>query len=132
MIWKKFDARRSGECWIDLAGEQRARYEVGVVETPRSRVYAGRYLKITMSDGRTWIGEDRWSPLVALHDVAGQIERDGGTLMCAGLDPRFYESGLSQHTGHGYIEGWPTALHMMEPSPPHTVPASSIFDAGIR
>ena len=117
MMWRKSRPYRSGQCRIDIGGDVWAEFEVGVIETGRQRVYAATYLKITMSDGRAWIGEDRWSPLVALHDVAGQIERDGGTLMCAGLDPRFYESGLSQHTGHGYIEGWPTALHMMEPLP---------------
>ena len=117
MIWKKYEGHRSGECWIDLAGEVWAEFEVGVIETGRQRVYEGLYLKITMSDGRSWIGEDRWSRLTALHDVSRQIEAEGGTMMCVGLDPRFYESGLSAGSGYGYIDGHCGALYMMELHP---------------
>jgi hypothetical protein len=88
MVWRKYQARRSGECWIDITGEHRVRFEVGIVETGRSRVYEGVYLKVWGPDGQEWLGEDRWSLLRALHDVAGQIESAGGKMMCTGLDLR--------------------------------------------
>jgi len=114
MVWRKYQARRSGECWIDITGEHRVRFEVGIVETGRSRVYEGVYLKVWGPDGQEWLGEDRWSLLRALHDVAGQIESAGGKMMCTGLDPKFYETGLSSGTGYGYIEGHGEALYMMD------------------
>ncbi|WP_421853140.1 hypothetical protein [Novosphingobium sp.] len=80
-------------------------------------MYAAIFLKVSMSDGRAWIGEDRWSPLAALHDVARQIEAERGTMMCAGLDPRFYESGLSSCTGYGYLDRHSEACYMMDPFP---------------
>ena len=97
-----------------MGGEHRVRFEVVVIETDRQRVYAATYFRITMSDGRTWIGDGRWSPISALHDVARQIEAEGGTMMCMGLDPRFYETGLLSGTGYGYLDQHGEAHYMME------------------
>jgi len=46
MSWKKYQPRRSGECHVNLNGEGLALpFEIGIVETRRSRVFAGHYVK---------------------------------------------------------------------------------------
>lgn len=46
-------------------------------------------------------------------------------MMCAGLDPRFYEPGLSSGTGNGYLDRHSEELFMMEPLLDHPVSSSS-------
>jgi hypothetical protein len=115
--WRQYGVQRAGRCLVNLRGCIDAEFEIGIIETGRSRVYAGIFLKITLPDGWSCIGEDRWSPIAALHDVARRIEAEGGAMMCVGLDPRFNESGLSSGTGYGYLDGQGEALYMMEPTP---------------
>jgi hypothetical protein len=136
VIWKKHQAHREGKCYVNLNGEGIiARFEMGIIETGRQRVYAGNYIKAIGPDGEEWLGEDASSMLKALRALDEDIERDRGRLLCAGLLDGFHESGLSVDTGYGYIDGYPRAVHMMErPRLPAlneaAAPANAATDAG--
>lgn len=115
MIWKKYRARREGECHVDLNGEDViADFEMGIIETGRQREYSGHYIKMLGPNGEEWLGEDASSVRAALCALDEDVGRDGGRLLCAGLLDGFQESGLSVDTGYGYIDGYPRAIHMME------------------
>jgi len=115
MEWKKYQGRASGRCEIDLRGEGvLADFEIGIIETGRSRVFAGYYIKVITEDGEEWVEEDPGSVRAALQALDELVAFDGGRLLCAGLHPDFYESGLSANTGFGYIESYRGAVHMME------------------
>jgi len=118
MEWKKYQARASGQCAVDLRGEGvLADFEMGIIETGRSRAFFGYYIKITSEEGGEWIGEDRWSAHAALRALDEEVALDDGRLLCAGLRDDFHETGLSANTGFGYIEGFRHALHMMDRAP---------------
>lgn len=120
MSWKKYQPGKLGECDLALDGEAvAARYEVGLIETGRSRVFAGYYIRVTSPEGVEWLGEDTRSILGALHAANEVAANDGGALMCAGLDDDFYETGLSGNTGYGYI-GRSDAIYMMDRPSPHS------------
>ena len=115
MDWRKYQPRRTGECYIDLDGEGiLAEFEMGIIETGRQRVFAGHYIKVLGPEGEEWLGEDASSMRAALRALDEDVGRDGGRLLCAGLHDGFHESGLSTDTGYGYIQGYPRAVHMME------------------
>lgn len=114
MSWKKYQPIKSGDCDLAFDGEvAAAHYEVGLIETGRSRVFAGYYVRVTSSEGGEWLGEDARSMLGALHAAHEVAAHDRGALMCAGLDDGFYETGLSGNTGYGYI-GRSDAIYMMD------------------
>ena len=105
MEWKKYQARASGQCAVDLRGEGvLADFEMGIIETGRSRAFFGYYIKIT-------------SAHAALRALDEEVALDDGRLLCAGLRDDFHETGLSANTGFGYIEGFRHALHMMDRAP---------------
>jgi hypothetical protein len=115
MDWKHYEARQSGRCHIDIAGNgEVADFELGLVETGRSRVFWGHYIKIVDLDGETWIGESPVSLRKALRALDDEVASAGGRLLCAGLHHRFSESGLSVDTGYGYLEGRDGPVHLME------------------
>ena len=118
MEWKKYQPRASGQCAMDLRGDGvLADFEMGIIETGRSRVFAGYYIKVISEDGEEWVDEDPGSVRAALHALDDQVAFDGGRLLCAGLRDDFHETGLSANTGFGYIEGFRHALHMMDRAP---------------
>lgn len=115
MSWKKYQPRKEGECDLSLDGEVvAARYEVGLIETGRSRVFAGYFIRLTSTEGDEWLGEDARSILGALHAANEVAAADRYALMCAGLCDDFYETGLSANTGYGYI-GSSDVIYMMAP-----------------
>ncbi len=120
MSWKKYQPGKSGECDLAFDGEVvAARYEVGFIETGRSRVFAGYYIRVTSPEGAVWLGEDTRSILGALRAAHKVAANDRGALICAGLDDGFYETGLSGNTGYGYI-GRSDAIYMMDRLSPHS------------
>lgn len=115
MIWKKYQPRCSAECHIDFNGKGSVvSFEMGIFETGRSRVFAGYFVRVRGPDGEGWMGESALSMRKALRALDDEIAGNGGRLLCVGLDPRFRESGLSVDTGYGYIDDYPSAIHMME------------------
>jgi hypothetical protein len=114
MDWKRYQPRRSGQCHIDIGGEDvLADFELGIIETGRTRVFSGEYIKVIVPEGDEWLAEG-WSPLAALRALDEEIALVGARLLCAGLHEGFYESGLSAGTGYGYIHGYRGAVHMLE------------------
>lgn len=115
MAWKHYEVQRSGIVSI-IIGEEAVdcQFRMGNITTGKQRVYQCYYLCIALPDGREAIGEDQHNLRAALLDVAKKLAEMGITLTVAGLDDRFYESGLSHNSGQGYIDGL-GRVWMMEP-----------------
>lgn len=115
--WLKFDVRIEGVCEATRNGNPWiARYQAGIAESGRSRVYAGVFVKLIGPDGREWLGQDSWSYLTSLKQIFSAISAEGIELVCAGLDPSWYTTGLSDGSGHGYLRGREDegAFHVMD------------------
>ena len=118
MTWRLHEVRRAGECTVvDTDGEKPVRYEVGVVETGRSRVFAGYFVHITLGDDEQITAEDAGSLVHALRRLASNISASGPRLNCVGLSAQWRESGLSENTGFGYFGPHQQPMHMMEEMP---------------
>lgn len=90
-----------------------ARWEIGEIETGRSRVFHSYFVKIILAD-KEYLGTHEHSLRSALRNAAEACERGGLQPPWIGLDEEFRETGLSWNTGWGYIGS--AAIHMMEPS----------------
>jgi hypothetical protein len=90
---------------------------MGAVTTGKQRVFHSFYVSVELPDGSTAIGEDRHSVIVALDAVAVVVRNRGFRLLAAGLDRRFYETGLSHNTGCGYMEGYDERFDIFDVSP---------------
>lgn len=112
--WRHFETRDSGLSWAD-AGEVEitVRWAHGIVETGRSRVFAGYFVRVEVGN-LTFSDTDQHSLRQALRVVAEQAKNEGINLRFAGLWDQFEESGLSANTGWGYIDH--ASLSMFEPS----------------
>jgi hypothetical protein len=97
--------------------EKLARYEVGVVETGRSHVFIGYFVKITLWEDEEVVAEDCGSMLRALRSIVCNISPRGIRLNCVGLSGEWNQSGLSENTGWGYFGGEQRLMHMMEKMP---------------
>lgn len=96
----------SGECEAVWDGAPwKATYEIGTYHSGRTRVYEGVFTRIGSDDGREWVGHDRWSYVEALKRLFERMTEDGLHLVAAGLDERFYTTGLSDGSGYGYVSG---------------------------
>ncbi|WP_150131875.1 hypothetical protein [Sphingomonas carotinifaciens] len=94
-----------------------ATYEMGIVSTGRSRVFAGHFVGVTLPSGTEFSGEDEHSLRAALRKLDAHLGAVDLELRSVGLDPRFSESGLSVDTGWGYVPGEEGAVHMMDVPP---------------
>ncbi|RYG86438.1 MAG: hypothetical protein EON59_09960 [Alphaproteobacteria bacterium] len=69
--WRHYTVRGTGECTgLDDSGEKLVRYDMGIVETGRSRVFTGYFFKVTSGDDEEIIGEDGGSMVRALKRLA--------------------------------------------------------------
>ncbi len=118
MEWRHYEVRASGATLIEDGGRPiAATYEMGIVSTGRSRVFAGHFVRIILPSGTGLSGEDEHSLRAALRKLAFHLSIVNLQLRCAGLDTRFEESGLSIDTGYGYASFDDGAIHMMDPPP---------------
>ncbi len=131
MGWRDYEVRQSGDCQVQhdeqtsLAG-----YEIGVVATGRSKVFAGHFVRLTLSNGEQITGEDDRSLRGALWRLAREVGAVGLTMSCVGLSAKFSESGLSVDSGRGYWGRHQQPIHMMNAPPVEHVP-EDVLDAMI-
>lgn len=119
MGWRHYETRQSDDCEAEGSrGKSRLRYDMGIVETGRSRVFAGHFVRLRLVNEKQITGEDEHSLRAALWRLARNIEPLGLTLNCVGLSAEFSESGLSVDTGWGYWGSLSEPMHMMDPLPP--------------
>lgn len=118
MTWRHYETRRAGECTVlDKHGEKLVRYDMGIVETGRSRVFAGFFVHITLGDDEQITAEDAVALVRALRRLASDISASGLQLNCVGLSDQWRESGLSENTGFGYFGPHQQPMHMMDEMP---------------
>jgi hypothetical protein len=118
MGWRHYEARQSGDCEAtDDQGVSLLRYDIGIVETGRSRVFAGHFVRVTLSSVEQVTCEDEHSLRAALSRLAWNLAPIGLTLNCVGLTAEFSESGLSVDSGWGYWGTLSEPIHMMAPPP---------------
>lgn len=114
--WRHFEVRCSGMCEIEIGKRtSEARYEFGLVETGKQRVYAGVEVRIWNPAGGQWVGHDDWSPLEALLAASKSAHADGVKLMCSGLSLFFFQTGLSWQTPYGFYPWSTEPVLMMDP-----------------
>ncbi len=129
MVWRHYEARQSGECQVEQRGRVSVnRYDIGIVETGRSRVFAGHFVRLTLSDGEQITGEDDRSLRGALWRLAREVGAVGLTMNCVGLSAKFSESGLSVDSGRGYWGRHQRPMHMMDATPVERVPNDDVDD----
>ncbi|WP_156370166.1 hypothetical protein [Novosphingobium sp. Leaf2] len=119
MAWRHYEIRHSGQ--VELIGQTgkqiTATFERGLVATGRTRVFAGYFVRLTLSSGTEFLGEDEHSLRSALLRLSSNISAVKLALCCSGVDPRWRESGLSENSGWGYFVFYPEAVDMMDPVP---------------
>lgn len=104
--WISEEVFTEGECEAIWDGEPwTGRYEVGRRFSGKTKVYEGIVTRLRSPEGRTWEGNDRWCPVEALKQMFRQMSDEGLQMFCAGLDSRFYTTGLSDGSGYGYLRG---------------------------
>lgn len=118
MGWRHYEVRQSGDCEVLNDGEPSlVSFSIGIVETGRTRVFGGHFVRLLLSDGRQITGEDERSLRAALWRLARNLTPLWLTINCVGLNAEFTESGLSVDTGWGYWGPHSEPMHMMEPLP---------------
>ena len=120
-LWLHFEPRIVGLCVLHHGGsEVKARFQTGLVESGKSRVYEGLYVRVRYGKQPSWLGRDRWCFQEALLEVAMQARQQGFELWCAGMSPNWYETGLSSGSGYGYLRGreHEGACHICNPLTP--------------
>jgi len=119
MTWEHFEIWKSGSA-LALHGKQicTTQFELGTVTTGRQRVFAGYFVRITMPEGTVVTGRDSHGISAALRATSDSLKTNNITLKVAGLDPDWYETGLSFNSTKGYIDRYAGgALFMMDPPP---------------
>ena len=115
MTWRHYETRSTGAVLVNKSGiPLAATYEMGIVSTGRSRVWAGHFVSVTLPSDTEFSGEDEHSLRAALRKLDAHFAAVDLELRCVGLDPEFSESGLSVDTGWGYVPGGDGAVHMMD------------------
>ena len=133
MEWRHYEVRASGATLIEDDGRTiAATYEMGIVSTGRSRVFAGHFIRVTLPSGTEFTGENEHSLRSALWRLASNLSAVDFQLCCAGLDPGWRESGLSVDTGWGYFVFYPEPVHMMSAVPDMVEPTDDTLDKEIR
>jgi hypothetical protein len=116
--WRHYQARQSGGCTVFDAGNERlVDYDMGIVETGRTRVFAGYFFRVTLADDDKIVAEDGASMIAALWRLARNLSARGLRLRCAGMSGQWRESGLSQNTGWGYFGPHQQPTHIMDDMP---------------
>lgn len=118
MAWRHYETRQTGECEVFGAhGPHFVKCNMGLIETGRSRVFAGYFVRIIAHNGEELTGEDGQSLRDALADLSTKAAQLYLRLNCAGLSPTFTESGLSYNSGWGYWGREVAPIHMIHPEP---------------
>lgn len=118
MGWRHYEVRQSGDCEVLRDGEPSlVRFDIGIVETGRTRAFAGHFVRLSLTDGRQITGEDERSLRAALWRLARNVTPLWLNINCVGLNAEFTESGLSVDTGWGYWGPHSEPMHMMDPLP---------------
>lgn len=116
--WRHYETRQSGECTVFDQGDERLiSYDMGIVETGRSRVFAGYFFRINFGGGEHITGENGGDMLPALWRLARNLSARGLRLHCVGLSGQWRQSGLSENTGWGYYGPHKQPMHMMDDMP---------------
>lgn len=116
--WRHYESRHSGECTVSEEGEEKlVSYDLGIVETGRSRVFGGYFVQIVVSPTEQVTAEDEHSLIAALWRLARNASARGLHLHCAGLSGQWRESGLSENTGWGYFGRHQQPTWMMDELP---------------
>lgn len=114
-LWKHIEPSQVGDALVLHQNETRnCKFEAGIVTTGRQRVFSAYYVRVDLPDGSSRRGEHRDGPVQALRHLSCLLKDDDMHLIAAGLDERFYESGLSAQSSWGYLHGEDRAFHMME------------------
>lgn len=119
MDWRHYEVRATGAAVLvtDKGASVAVAYEMGVVATGRTRVWAGYFVRVMLPGETEFSGENERSLRRALRTLAVSLAAMRLELRCVGLDERWSESGLSVDTGWGYIDGHDRAIHMMDAVP---------------
>lgn len=118
MSWEHWEIGQEGNVVAFVAEKPvRCPYAIGSITTGRQRVFHRHFVAISLPDGSRIEGRDPHCIVAALEKVGAFAAQYGFRLFAAGLDPRFYESGLSFNSSWGYMEGHDRAIHMMDAPP---------------
>jgi hypothetical protein len=101
----------------DTGADRTATYKMGIVETGRSRLFAGYFFTVALGNEQSTTGEDERSMIAALWRLARNLAARGLQLRCVGMSGEFRESGLSENTGWGYFGRYQQPVHMMDEMP---------------
>jgi hypothetical protein len=116
MGWRHYDVRAAG--MVTILGKSgvpvAVPYELGFVDTGRSRVFAGYFVRVTLDTEGVISSEDDHSFFRAVCKLAALLKEMSLTLICAGTDPRWAESGLSFNSGWGYLPDHDAPVHIMK------------------
>jgi hypothetical protein len=118
MEWRHYEVRQSGDCQVSDGDVNRlVCCELGIVETGRTRVFAGYFLRVRLGGDEQITVEDDESMIAALWRLVRNLTARGLRLQCAGMSPQWRESGLSQNTGWGYYGPHQQPMHLMDDMP---------------
>lgn len=116
--WRHYQTQQSGDCSVfDQGRERLVAVDMGIVETGRSRVFAGYFFRVRLADDEQITAEDGGSMIAALWRLARNLSARGLHLQCAGMSGKWRESGLSQNTGWGYYGPQQQPMHMLDDMP---------------
>ncbi|WP_242122203.1 hypothetical protein [Sphingomonas lacusdianchii] len=134
MVWRHYEIRGRGT--VSVLGDDGvaidATYNSGLVATGKTRVFAGYFVRLTLPSGTEFLGEDEHSLRSALLRLASNMSAVKLAPQCAGLDPRWRESALSENSGFGYFVFHPEPVHMMDPTPSALGANDTDIEAEIR
>lgn len=106
MSWEHFEVRM--KCWVTVVTSKAVSdwpCEWGGVTTGRQRVFSRFFVRIQLPSGEQVTAEDRDSPVQALRRLDEKLKRSDIFILAAGLDARWYQTGITDRTCWGYIEG---------------------------
>ncbi|NLD96362.1 MAG: hypothetical protein GX635_04515 [Synergistaceae bacterium] len=111
-LLRGYDKRRSGAV-------HRAH---GANRTGRSRMFIGYFASVEI-DGEPVTGADSSGIVFALRNCAEKLRARGVVLDAPALSERFYESGLSENSGWGYMrDGHDEPVHYIDRTKKYTRP----------
>ena len=118
MAWRKYETRISRSCeMFGPDGVVDAVATLGYVATGKQHVFVAYYAQITDNCGQTFLGENDHSMRQALRAAADHAGLAGWLPLLVGVDENFYETGLSENTGYGYLRGRTGPFHMLDAPP---------------
>ena len=117
--WKHLQIQRSGKCYyIGDSGALDGFFDLGLIVTGRSRVFAGVFVQATTPSGEIYCAEDERSFVTALRELRMTLSREGGWLLDAiGCDKRFYQTGLTSGSDWGYHPSCEGAVQIFSRNP---------------